>query len=415
MTTQYLLFFLLLIPHLIFGGTPNIQLGSDLLFDDEYAHLLRNKKIGLITNHTGVNSQMIPTRELLKAQAKNRSYTVTAFFAPEHGLTGKTYASEDVADARDVDGIPIFSLHGKNRRPSPEMLKNVTLLIYDIQDIGSRSYTYITTLFYVMEEAARHDIPLIVLDRPNPINGIVVDGPMMEKKWHSMVGYINVPYCHGMTVGELALYFNSENNVRCKLTVVPMKDWKRGMSFVDTGLFWIPTSPNVPEATTPFYYPMTGMLGELQIASIGVGYTLPFKIMGTPWIEAEPFAKKLNEQNFPGVTFLPFHFRPFFGRFAKEDCQGVQIVVTNPLTYKPVSTCFLIFGILKYLYPEKMKEVLAKSNDRKEMFCKVTGTEEIYKIITEKENIVWKLRAVHQKEREGFLRKREKYLIASYN
>lgn len=394
---------------------PKVLVGADMLFTNEHAEILHGKHIGLITNHTAINRQLISSRERLKSQASTHGYTVVAMFAPEHGITGAVYADELVQHEIDPDGIPIYSLHGKTRRPTPEMLKGIDLLIYDIQDIGARSYTYATTLFYVMEEAAKQGIPVVVLDRPNPINGLVVDGPMLEEKWRSIVGYINVPYCHGMTIAELAQFFNAEYKINCELHVVPMKGWKRSMSFQDTGLTWIPTSPHVPDATTPFYYPITGLLGELQIVSIGVGYTLPFKLVGAPWINADVFAKSLNDQKFPGVAFLPFYFRPFFGRFEHENCQGVQVVVTDPKIYKPVSTQYLIIGTLKSLYPEKMLAAIAAAGKtRKEMFSKVNGTELVYEIMSGKGPIIWKLRGLHQTERKAFLEKRQKYLIASY-
>lgn len=392
----------------------SVQVGIDVLLTQEHANLLKGKRIGLVTNHTAINKDLRFTRDLLKAYGPTYGYQLTALFAPEHGINGLTYAEENEEDDVDPDGIPIYSLHGKTRRPSSAMLKNIDVLIYDIQDIGARSYTYITTLFYCMEEAAKHEIPVIVLDRPNPINGLTVDGPMLEEKWRSFVGYIDVPYCHGMTIGELAQFFNGEYEVGCQLHVVPMKGWKRSMTFQETGLTWVPTSPHIPEASTALYYPTTGLLGELQIISIGVGYTLPFKIVGAPWIDAQRFAKSLNHQKFPGVRFLPFHFRPFYGRFAQEDCHGVQIVITDPSRYKPVSTQFLIIGMLKHLYPEQMKEALASAGGRCEMFAKVNGTDEVFKIMCGKDPVVWKLRSLHDNERKEFLSVRKQYLISSY-
>lgn len=385
-----------------------------LLSSDEYLATLKKKKVGLITNQTAVNKQLLTTRELLKRNAAKHGYTLAALFAPEHGINGSAHASENIQDDKDAAGIPIYSLHGKTRRPTTEMLKNIDLLIYDIQDIGSRSYTYITTLFYVMEEAAKHKIPVIVLDRPNPINGTVIDGPMLEAKWKSMVGYINVPYCHGMTIGELAQFFNEENEIDCKLTIVPMKGWNRSMSFVDTGLPWIPTSPHIPEPSTTFYYPITGLLGELQIVNIGVGYTLPFKVIGAPWINAASFSKQLNSKKFPGVHFLPFYYKPFYGRFSGEECEGVQIIITDSLQFKPVSTQYLIISVLNSLYPEKMKEAYSSSKLQKEMFCKVNGTDEIYHRMIAM-NSLDKLTDVHKKEKEEFLTVRKKYLIAAYD
>lgn len=391
--------------------TPVVIVGIDVLLQGPSLERLINKRIGLITNHTAVNGEMLSTIDLLKAQAGKYRFSITAIFAPEHGLTGSGYASEKIDNGSTSDRTPIYSLYGKQQRPTPEMLKNVDLLIYDMQDIGSRSYTYVTTLFYAMEEAAKLRIPVMVLDRPNPINGLVVDGPMLEEKWRSIVGYINVPYCHGMTVGELATFFNNEYFIGCELEVIPMKNWQRKMTFAETGLLWVPTSPNIPEASTAMYYPMTGILGDLSIVSIGIGYTLPFKIVGAPWIDAIGFAKALNAQKFAGVHFRPFYFKPFYGKFAHQECQGVMIIVTDPLVYQPVTVQYLLIGILKSLYPHQFEVALKASVAKKEMFCKVNGNEEIYRLISKEKNIVWKLRAFQQEERKAFVKKRRYYLL----
>ncbi len=202
-----------------------VKLGVDRFFEARYSVFLKKKRIGLVTNHTGVNGNLVPTAELLKKHGN-----LVALFSPEHGIMGSAKASASIDDSKNSDGLRIFSLHGKTRRPTAEMLKGIDVLVYDIQEIGCRSYTYISTLFYVMEEAAKHKITVIVLDRPNPMGGEIVDGPMLKNKWRSFLGYINVPYCHGMTVGELAQYFNAEYKVGCKLCVVPMSGWKRRLS-----------------------------------------------------------------------------------------------------------------------------------------------------------------------------------------
>lgn len=391
-----------------------IQLGIDQLFQqNDYVSLLRSKRIGLISNHTAINYQYQTTFEVLKKEAAKGGFTLQALFAPEHGFSGDQYAGESIEDKKHIDGIPIYSLHGSTRRPTADMLKNIDLLIYDIQDIGSRSYTYISTLFYAMEEAAKKRIPVVVLDRPNPLNGMTVDGPMMEESWRSFVGYINVPYCHGMTVGELARYFNAEYHVGCQLTVVPMKGWKRKMTFADTGLPWVPTSPNIPEASTAFYYPTTGIIGELSLVNIGVGYTLPFKVIGAPWIQADVFAQHLNEQKFPGVYFYPFHYRPFFGRFANENCHGVLIWITDPAHYLPVSTQYLILGTLKTLYSKQFLAGIKQSQNSIKQFNQVNGTDAVLKVLMEDKYIIWKLRELHHQEREKFQIRRAFYLLYS--
>lgn len=407
----WIAYFILFFPYILFAAQAKVSVGIDRLFQEEYSFLLFGKKIGLICNQTSLNSNLEPTLSVLNTYSLKYGYSVTALFVPEHGFHGLNYAGEHVKDKILKNAIPMFSLHGKTRRPTEEMLKKVNLLIYDIQDIGSRSYTYITTLFYVMEEAAKHGIPVLVLDRPNPINGTLIDGPMLEEKWRSFVGYVNVPYCHGMTVGELAKFFNEEYKVRCKLNVVPMRGWRRSMSFSDTGLVWIPPSPNIPEATTALFYPTTGLLGELGFVSIGIGYTLPFKVVGAPWIDAGAFCQKLNAQKFPGVHFLPFHYRPFYGKFANEDCQGVFIVITNPKVFQPVTTQYMVMGILKNLYPQQFKKMLERVKTGNTLFDKVNGGDGIYRIMAEIPHIVWPLKAYHAKERALFKEKRKKYLL----
>lgn len=386
-----------------------VQLGVDVYFNEGIVDELKGKRVGLVTNHTGVDGKMRSTIDLF---LNRPGINLVALFAPEHGLNGVGYAFEEIEEVKHPAGIPVYSLHGKTRRPTERMLKGIDVIVYDIQDIGCRSYTYTTTLCYVMEEAAKKGIRVIVLDRPNPINGLVVDGPMLQDKWQSYIGYLNVPYCHGMTIGEIARFFNDKSKQKCQLKVVAMKGWKRSMSYADTGLAWIPTSPYVPESDTPQFYASTGLLGELSLVNIGIGYTLPFKVIGAPWIKAKELSGRLNEQKLPGVTFLPFHYRPFYGVFKGKDCQGVMIVVSDSKTYRPVSTQYMILGILKNLYP---KQVLAKLNalepSKKELFCKANGNEEILSMLRQEKYAAWKLILFQKKEREQFREERMKYLL----
>ncbi len=396
-----LIFFLLL----AFSSHAIVQVGLEVFLEEPLESSFKGKKVGLITNHTGVDRQMRSGISLLQ----NRLH-LAALFSPEHGIRGQHYANEKVADGWQGT-IPIYSLHGETRRPQPVMLKGLDVIVYDLQCTGVRAYTYATTLFYTMEEAAKVGIEVIVLDRPNPINGVIVDGPMLEDKWRSFIGYINVPYCHGMTMGELAHYFNEEYKIGCKLRVVSMKGWKRAMSYRDTGLQWIPPSPNVPEADTPLFYPATGILGELQLLNIGVGFTLPFKIVGAPWIDADLFAEKLNGQKLPGVRFQPFHYRPYSGLYKGVNCQGVLIQILDPLTYKPVAVQYLLLGMVKSLYPQEFAKRMANAGSHKELFCKANGTEEAFTILSNEKYAVWKLLEIHQAERAAFLEKRKKYLL----
>lgn len=402
-----LFYCLFLLPVLLFG---EVKVGVDLLLEDHLA-LLAGKRIGLISNQTAVSRTLETTFERLRKGAGK--YQLKCLFAPEHGFYGNTYAYETVADEK-LEGIPLYGLFGTRRRPTPEMLEDLDVLIYDIQDIGSRSYTFISTLFYCMEEAAKHKIPFLVLDRPNPMGGEVVDGPLVEEKWRSFLGYINIPYCHGMTIGELARLFNEEYKIGCQLTVIPMKGWNRSMTFEQTGLSWIPTSPQIPESDTPFFYPTTGLIGHCSIANIGIGYTLPFKLIGAPWINAEKLASTLNQQKLNGVHFQPFYFKPFFGKFKLQDCQGIRIVITDVSKFHPITTQYTLLGVLKNLYPKQFQEALLSvqsSRNKSDVFNKLNGNEEVLKILLEEPYVIWKLRDMCVKARTAFLPIREKYLL----
>ncbi len=384
-----------------------VQVGLEVFFNEGYPALIRNKKVGLITNQTGVNHELKTAVDLFR---ECKEFSLVALFAPEHGLRGSAHAAEKVPH---VSGpIPVHSLHGETKRPTEEMLKGLDILVYDIQEVGCRSYTYASTLFYVMEEAAKKKIPVVVLDRPNPMNGVIVDGPMLKEEFRSFLGYVNVPYCHGMTIGELARFFNEEYKVGCMLKIVPMRGWKRTMTFKDTGLPWIPTSPYIPEPDSPFFYATTGILGMLELVNIGIGYTLPFKVVGAPWIQGHVFAEKLNAQNLPGVKFVPFFFRPFYGAYKNQECQGIKIVITDPLQFRPVAVQSLIIGMLKTLYPKQVSAKLASlSQAKKKSFCKVCGNQEMLELLLSDKYVAWKLIPFQQKEREEFLVLRAKYLI----
>lgn len=389
-----------------------ITVGLDVFFDDGHDALLKGKRVGLITNHTGVNRDYQLASTLMAA--KDRPFLLKAFFAPEHGLTGKAYAAEHIKN--EEGQVPIYSLHGDTRRPTKEMLKDLDVLIFDIQDNGCRGYTYATTLYYVMEEAAKNGKEVWVLDRPNPLGGLLVDGPMLEEASRSFIGYVNVPYCHGMTIGELAKFFNGEYQINCKLKVIAMKGWKRDMIYQDTGLIWVPLSPHMPESDTPFYSASTGILGELGLVSIGVGYTLPFKIIGAPWVNAEEFARQLNAQKMPGVWFSPFHFRPFYGLFKDKDCQGVKIHILNHHHYKPLMVQYFLIGLLKSMYPDQINQILKDlPKNKKHLFCLANGNTEMLKMIENEKFVSWKLIEYQKGEREQFLLKRKKYLFPQYN
>lgn len=390
----------------IFSLHAEVQVGLDVFLTSPSSQVWKGKKLGLLTNQTGVNQSLRPILPSLQ----EHGFTVHTLFAAEHGFQGNHYAGEGVKDDTH-QSLVIYSLHGKTRRPTLEMFKGLDALIYDIQCVGVRPYTYETSLFYVMEEAAKIDLPVIVLDRPNPIGGITLDGPMLEASLRSFIGYINVPYCHGMTIGELAQFFNAEYQIGCNLTVVAMKGWNRNMTYAQTGLTWIPPSPNIPEADTPLYQSTTGALGELrEFLNIGIGYTLPFKLVGAPWIHGAELADKLNAQKLPGVAFVPFYFRPFYGAYKGTDCQGVLIRILDPLVYRPIATQYLILGMLKSLYPQEVEKRL-KQPEGLDLFHKANGTAAIFEILMQEKYPAWKLIEYQHAERDAFRERRKPYLL----
>ncbi len=387
-----------------------VRLGVDVFFEEEQWVAYKGKSVALLTNHTGVTKDLHPTLDMVLKQAGH--WEIKAIFSPEHGLDGSEQAGKEVSDFRLPRSIPVYSLYGKNRRPTDQMLKGIDVIFCDIQDIGSRSYTYMSTLYYVMEEAARRGITIVIFDRPNPMGGNIVDGPVLLDGFRSFVGYVDVPYCHGMTMGELAKYFNTERQINCRLKVIPMRGWERSMSFRDTGLQWVPTSPNIPEQDTPFFYATTGILGELSIVNIGIGYTQPFKLVGAPWIDGKKLAAQLNAQKFPGVKFFPIVYRPLFGLYKNEECKGVKIFITDEATFKPVAVQYMLIGMLKSLYPQEFgKRIGQVSTERKNFFNLINGTDEIWNLMTLERYPAWKMVEHDKKEREKFLLKRKSYLL----
>lgn len=390
-----------------------VQTGLDRLFSTEAFEQLRGHHIGLIANQSSIDRTYHPAVERLVEGAERGGYQVVAILSPEHGYHGEALAGERLQDGREGT-LPIYTLHGSSRRPTDRMLEGIDLLIYDLQDVGVRCYTYISTLFACMEEAARHHIPLMVLDRPNPMNGLIVDGPMMDQEWRSFVGYAKIPFCHGMTVGELADYYNRSEKVGCNLAIVKMEGWTRSMTYLDTGLPWIPTSPHMPEPTTPLYYSMTNLIGEiLDNVSNGVGTTQPFKVVGAPWIDPIAFTKACNELELPGVQFQATYFRPFFGRFEGKTCGGVRPIIVDPLEVKPVRTQLLLIGLLRTLYPDEYAQGLARDPEKLQLLHKLCGSPRIAELCASEEEpyIGWGLVAIDALERESFCKEREKYLL----
>lgn len=390
-------------------GKPTVKLGIEVMIE-KHSEMLKGKKVGLITNATGVDSKLRSTADTLYELQNIR---LSALFAPEHGIRGGVMGyTKDEVDPKT--GVPVFSVG--TGEPTEKMLKNVDILLFDIQDIGCRSYTYISTMKNCMLAAAKHNIPFIILDRPNPISGLTVDGPILDMKFQSPVGAGPLAYLHGMTVGEIAKFFNEELNINCNLTVIKMEGWKREMFWEDTGLLWVPTSPHIPEPDTPLFYPVTGILGELSMVSIGVGYTLPFKVVGAPWMDAEKVTDIMNSRNLPGVFFQPFYFKPFYGIFANQQCNGFRIIITDKKKFLPVVTGYHIIGALLTEYPDRFNFTISEASPNKEkqkrieMFDKVNGTDFIRKQFQNgipAESII----NAYQPALKEFIEKRKKYLL----
>lgn len=372
---------LLLITSLTALCQVTVKTGLEVLRDSGFK-VLEGKNVGLITNPTGVDAYLRSTVDIFFEQ---KNFKLIALYGPEHGVRGDFAAGDHVGNDTDkVTGLPVFSLYGENRKPKKEMLAGIDILVYDIQDIGCRSYTYISTLGMVMEAAAENNIPVIVLDRPNPLGGNRIEGNIAEPAYFSFVSQFPIPYVYGLTCGELAKFLNAEkilkNGVQCELTIIPLHGWKRDMTFEETGLPWVPTSPHVPHAYSPYYYVASGVIGELGVFNEGVGYTIPFQAFGAEWMNAAQLADRMNSLHLPGVIFRPMSYKPFYGGSNNKNLQGVQIHITD---YKSVSLMGIQFAFLKIhseMYPDK-KPFLLCEKSRISMFDKVCGSKNVRAII----------------------------------
>ncbi len=314
--------------------------------------LLRGKRIGLITNPTGVDRQLRSDIDLL---ARHPSLRLVALFGPEHGVRGNAQAGEKVGASRDAaTGLPVFSLYGEHREPTPEMLKDVDVLLFDIQDVGARFYTYPYTLAGAMRAAKRAGIPVVVLDRPNPLGGVQVEGPVLEPEYASFVGQFPIPVRHGMTIGELARLFNEAFAIGAELHVVPVKGWHRNEAEPGNKLPWVPPSPNMPTPDTALVYPGTALFEGTNVSE-GRGTTRPFETIGAPFINAEKLATHMNALGLPGVRFRPAWFTPTFSKHAGVLCGGVQIHVTDRNAFLPFRTGLALLKAIHDLHPQAFR------------------------------------------------------------
>lgn len=354
-----------------------VKTGIEVLKAQRF-ELLEGKRVGLITNPTGVDDGLRSTVDILN-EAPN--VELVALFGPEHGVRGDAHAGDHVGNQTDpVTGLPVYSLYGKTRKPTPEMLRGIDVLVYDIQDIGCRSFTYISTMGEAMAAAAENGIEFVVLDRPNPLGGRKVEGPLVQDGFFSFVSQYRIPYVYGLTCGELAMLLNGEGMIGkpCNLHVVAMDGWKRDMVYEDTGLQWIPSSPHIPQAETAFFYPASGIVGDFGYLSIGVGYTIPFQMFAAEWIDAEQFADSLNALKLPGVIFRPIHVKPFYSVGQGKQLHGVQVHLTKYPDAPLTDIQFYVMQEIARLYPDRA--VLANADTaRFRMMDQVTGSDYVRK------------------------------------
>ena len=361
-----------------------VKPGVEVLRERGFAGL-EGRRVGLVTNPSGVDRHLQSTIDILfEAPEVN----LVALYGPEHGVRGDVYAGGKVEDTKDeTTGLPVFSLYGATRKPTPEMLEGIDVMVYDIQDVGVRSYTFISTLGLVMEACAAKGIEVMVLDRPNPLGGNKIEGCYVEQPFNSFVSQYRIPYVYGLTVGELAVMINEEglnrgqkgdqDPVKCKLTVVPMEGWTRDMLYEDTGLPWVLPSPNIPFKESPIYYASSGICGELYgFMNIGIGYTLPFQLFGALWLDPEKLKEKLESYELPGISFRTIWYKPYFGSLSGKLVKGLQFFFTDYEKARLTDTQFYVMQAVAELYPDKKAFEVSNGIG---LFDKVCGTDYVRK------------------------------------
>ena len=343
--------------------------------------LYKSKRIGLITNQTGVTSKGIPTWKALLS----KGYTLTALFGPEHGFRGEAQDAVSIEDS-SFNGINTYSLYGKRLSPTEEMLKNVEVLLYDIQDIGCRYYTYLYTLAYSMEVCGKAETSLVVLDRPNPITHYQVEGNSISDEYSSFVGGYGLPNIYGLTIGEFAGYLKLYYYKDIKLDVIPMQNYRRNMPFEDTGLPWIFPSPNIPSLQTTSVYPGTCLFEGTNVSE-GRGTTRPFEIIGAPWIDGEELRATLSRLSLPGVVFSSLFFTPVFSKYKNVSCGGISIHIEDRHIYKPLYTGLAILHTIRSLYPENFHWKRDWEKEDGYFVDKLTGSRDVRKMMDKNESI----------------------------
>lgn len=391
-------------------STESVRLGNEVLAQSGFK-VLQGKRVGLITNPSGVNRNLETTIDVL---LKAPGVELIALFAPEHGVYGDVPAGDKVETRTDArTGLMVHSLYPK-AKPTPEMLKGLDAVVYDLQDTGCRSYTYITTMGEAMEACGEAGVEFIVLDRPNPLGGVRVEGLLVEDAFRSGVSRWNVAYVYGLTCGELARMINGEGWIKkpCKLTVVPLKGWKRTMAWRDTGLSWVPTSPHVPHGESPLFQVATGMIGELsgKAVSTGIGYTLPFQCIAAPGVNMHELAETLNAYHLSGVRFQPITYKPYYFGFEKTNVSGVEIFFTDPANAPLTAINFYGLEALKRVAGRDVFQESVQAKRGFDMFDKVNGTDATRKALQAGSSAA-EIVASWRTSEDEFRKKREKYML----
>ena len=396
MTAVRLFLFFLLFGSNLLPTSPHLRVGVDRVMEEPYVHWFQGKRLGLITNPTGVNSDFQPTAEILAQIPQAR---LTALFAPEHGIEGSLQAGAKVPDSTNV-----YSLYGARRRPTPEMLRQVDVLVYDLQDVGVRFYTYISTLLESLKACADRGIPLVVLDRPNPIRGDRVEGPVLEAGHESFLGPHRLPIRYGLTPGELASLLNAEARLGCDLRIVALQGWSRQTWHDETSWPWIPPSPNMPSLSTALVYPGFALIEGTNLSE-GRGTSRPFELIGAPWLRSQELARRLNALGLPGVHFRPQAFTPTFSKHRDEHCQGVQVHVLDRDSFQPIPAALHLLDQIRRLHPQKFRF-------RKEHFDRLCGNHWIRESLQSaiRVDVILEIWASNLKD---FQEKRASYLLYS--
>lgn len=343
------------------------------VFLEEYISKFQNMRIGLVTNMTGVNESLIPTIDLFY---EHPSIQLTSLYGPEHGIRGDVKEGEKVESGIDkYTNLPVYSLYGTSRKPSKDMLENVDVIVFDLQDIGTRYYTFIYTMAYVMEACAEYGKHFVVLDRPNPISGLSTEGNLVEEDVRSFVGLYPIPNRHGMTVGEIAQLYNYEFGIQCELTVIPMSGWDRDMYFDQTSLFWVPPSPNSTGIDMSILYPGTCLVEGTNLSE-GRGTTKPFEYIGAPFIEGYRLAKNFNEKKIPGVIARPISFIPTYQKYKNQVCEGIQLHVVNRNQIHSLNTGISLLELIAEMYPNEF-EFSQNKESKKYFFDLLAGTKKL--------------------------------------